>query len=163
MVSDREKENLEKESYFLCAIPGCPLTQWIRTCNQQTLRNSHPTYHMLLCSTVAVMSSLTICLLRHPCKSTRDWKFQKILKNYKTRWFSAVKGMGYKIGCSFKTEPKNSYLRTNKKIIPWNSNVIALNWQIQMSKLDRIHHFPKIMLSSVASVNNNAGMWTNEI
>ena len=124
---------------------------------------SHPTCHMLLCSTVAVKSFRTICLPRHPCKSIRDWKFQKILKNYKARWFSAVKGMGYKIGCSFKSESKNSYLRTNKKIIPWNSNIIALNWQIQMSKPDRIHHFPKITLSSVASVNNNAGMWTHEI
>lgn len=81
-----------------------------------TEKLSHPTYHMLLFSTIAVMSSLTIYHLRHPCKSVRDWKFQKILKTYKATWFSSVKGMGYKTDCSFKTESKNSYLRTNKKL-----------------------------------------------
>ena len=153
----------EKKSYFLCADLGCRLTHGSGHWPTDTEKVPHPTYHTLPCSTVAAMSSPTIGLLHHPCKSVRDWKFQKILKNYSPTWFSAVKGMGYKIDCSLKSEAKNSYLRTNKNIIPGNSNIIALTWQRQTSKLDRMHHFPKIMLSSVASVNNNARMWTHEI
>ena len=121
---------------------------------------SHPTSHTLLCSTVAVMSTLTICLLCHSCKSksVRDWKFQKILANYKGTWFSAFKGMKCKIVYSFRRESKNYNLRTNnKKSCHEITVLLPLIDRYKCQKLGRIHNFPKIMLSSLVSINNNAG------